>query len=152
MDACLRQQITDLLKRNAKKEELRQMLAKVAGVDYPVTTKPSDSIPDGYRECVGIFMQEYYNFNHLQYFFSACDGKALKDIIHKLHSLSDSSVVASFEYMIKNLPAWYKEHAYNLTTINSKFNVIISAIKNVKHQYQYTDYEERTARDCFGLR
>ncbi len=154
VDEGLKQEIRELLGRSAKKDELRRMLAKVAGIE------PDESGTTGsrseYSQCVSVFLAEYESVTGIKYSFTGRDGKALKELMSKLKSAAKpgaGSVVDNFGFLIRHLPEWYRKNAYSLTVINNNFNVIVNLIRGeYGKQQQITDYEQRTARDCFGIR
>ena len=66
--------------------------------------------------------------------YTGMHGKSLKLILKKLESIATGDkkdVFAMFVYLCKNLPDWYKDK--DLPILNSKFNEIVTEIKNKKN-------------------
>ncbi len=153
VDEGLKQEIRELLGRSAKKDELRRMLARVAGIEIGESGTRDDQ--SEYRQCVSVFLTEYESATGIKYSFTARDGKALKELMAKLKEAAKpgaGSVADNFGFLIRHLPEWYRKNAYSLTAINNNFNVIVNLIRSEYGKRQITDYEKRTARDCFGIR
>jgi uncharacterized protein (UPF0305 family) len=79
-----------------------------------------------YQLCVEFWLKEF----HPDWDFKAVHGKALKSIIKQLSKIvkDTATIPQSFTHVCKNLPEWYKNK--DLQTIDSKFNEIITEIKN----------------------
>jgi hypothetical protein len=86
---------------------------------------------------------------NLGYYWQAKDGKALKSIITKIKfrwrnkhgtEAGDQQVTDSFEWVLKNLPEWYRDK-WDTCTIESKFESIIKQIheNNGKPKQQNAD-------------
>jgi hypothetical protein len=83
------------------------------------------------------FVEYYKNSKGIKYVFQAGkDGVAVKSIIRKLKEIcleerqSEEDILKAFKYMLENISdAWILDHL-ELSLINSKFNPIISQIKN----------------------
>ncbi|GEM55262.1 hypothetical protein B0A58_07335 [Flavobacterium branchiophilum NBRC 15030 = ATCC 35035] len=136
-----------LHKKNATKPELRSALAESLGVQWnePNQTK-GDETP--FKQCLNFFLSEYKIVTKLDYAFSPKHGIALKGILEKIEKVSTTGdVTATFTYLIKHLPTWYKENAFSLCVINSKFNEIIATIKTNK---KISDgYKQQIITDIF---
>jgi hypothetical protein len=66
--------------------------------------------------------------------FTGMHGKALKQILTKLTTISkgmEQDIYSLFVYFCTHLPEWYKDK--DLPLLNSKFNEIITEIKNNKN-------------------
>lgn len=91
--------------------------------------------PTLYQKLVDFWLMEF----HIGWTFTAQQGKELKSTITKIKSVqkgagkesSDESVFESFKQICLNLPEWYRDK--DLAVINSKFNEIVSEIKNSKN-------------------
>lgn len=102
-----------------------------------------------YRDCVAFFMNKYQGSSNVKYSFEAKDGKALKAILSKIdHIKGDGDTLEIFKQIIDNLPKWDIENGFSLTSINSRFNVIIS---NITKQKKVSDgYKQQIISDIFG--
>lgn len=96
--------------------------------------KPKDDNPDNkiYKRCVEFWLMEF----RIGWTFDGVHGKHLKSIIRKFKKIFKDSekeitedlIVDSFKAMCIRLPEWY--HDKDLPVINSKFNEVITQIKN----------------------
>lgn len=85
-----------------------------------------------YKKCVDFWLKEF----HPDWTFDAVQGKSLKSIITKIKKLqektgkvvTDELIIEVFQIICKKLPEWYQNK--DLQLINSKFNEIITEIKN----------------------
>jgi hypothetical protein len=76
---------------------------------------------------------------HPGWTFSAQHGKEINSIVSKIKTVqktagketSDESVYESFVLICENLPEWYKDK--DLSIINSKFNEILTDVKNSRN-------------------
>lgn len=123
--------INTLQSHKATKDELRRALAFALDVEYrPEPIEKQESV---FNHCKALFCAGYQTQSGLPYMFSAKDGKALKEIIGKIQGITtnatDQTITATFSVLIEKLPDWYKQNAFSLTVINSKFNEIVSSIK-----------------------
>jgi len=136
-----------LYKKNATKLQLRCALAESLGVEWSETKKDND-VETPFKQCLNFFLEEYKATTKLDYAFSPKHGIALKGILTKIEKVTTTGdVVATFMYLIKHLPKWYKENAFSLCVINSKFNEIIATIKTNK---KISDgYKQQIITDIF---
>ena len=79
-----------------------------------------------YQLCVDFWLKEF----HPDWEFKGIHGKALKSIIKQLNKIikDNATIPDSFKHVCLNLPEWYKNK--DLQIIDSKFNEIITEIKN----------------------
>ena len=136
-----------LHKKNATKPQLRCALAESLGVEWQEPTEPQgDETP--FKQCLNFFLSEYKTATKLDYAFSPKHGIALSNILKKIEKVTTTGdVTATFMYLIKHLPNWYKENAFSLCVINSKFNEIIATIKTNK---KVSDgYKQQIITDIF---
>jgi hypothetical protein len=117
----------------ASKASLREALAFALGVEYAPPKEPEKS-ESVFTRCKTVFCDAYKRQNGFPYQFAAREGKALKDIIEKVngianHEATDEALILTFTHLIDKLPDWYKQNAFSLPVINSKFNEIVTAIK-----------------------
>lgn len=76
---------------------------------------------------------------HEGWHFNAIQGTALHDIISKLKAsikksgdqVTDKKIITAFEVMMQALPEWFQDKELNV--INSKYNEIVTQIKNSKN-------------------
>lgn len=86
-----------------------------------------------YKDCIAYFMDKYQLETGIKYSFEGKDGKALKAILVKIENIKDEGdTLTIFNQIINNLPKWDKENGFSLTSINSRFNVIIATITKSK--------------------
>ena len=131
------------------KEQLRAALASALGVKYAEAAKPK-SLFTLIKE---VFCEEYKRHAKVDYSFTAKDGKAVSSLIKKLTNLCQHSdekeLLNTFQMLIKQLPQWYKDNAYSLSIIDSKFNEIVASIKNGTNKKDTggisSDYKEQLA-------
>jgi hypothetical protein len=113
----------------AGKADLRQALSFALGVK-PIGNGKEKTV---FTECKGIFLDAYRAHTNAGYYFAAKDAGALKQIVVKIEHLNDSAEAdltkATFGALMKNLPKWYRDSAFSLAVINSKFNEIIAEIR-----------------------
>ncbi len=136
-----------LHKKNATKPQLRCALAESLGVEWHEPTQTQeDETP--FKQCLNYFLNEYKTATKLDYAFSPKHGIALKGILTKIEKVSTTGdVTATFMYLVKHLPKWYRENAFSLCVINSKFNEIIATIKTNK---KVSDgYKQQIITDIF---
>ena len=120
-----------LHKKGATKRELRAALAEALGVSCPDFEHP---VQTTFNSCKNLFEGYYEQKTGLDYSWSAKDSGSLSQILKKLHGIAkqkhEYALIMSFEYLLQHLPQWYVEKGLSLAVINSKFNEIISEIKN----------------------
>ena len=78
------------------------------------------------------FEKHYLNVKGLEYYWTAKDGNALKQIITKLKKSGgdDDKILEGWYIILKNNPdKWVNEHL-SIPLINSKYNEIVAQIKN----------------------
>lgn len=88
-----------------------------------------------YSDIVDYWLKEF----HIGWTFTAMHGKSINSIISKIKSVqkdqkketTDGSILESFKLICENLPDWYKDK--DLPILNSKFNEIMTEIKNRKN-------------------
>jgi hypothetical protein len=111
------------------KADLRQALAFALGVQ----PTGSEKVKTAFAECRDIFLDAYRAHTGAGYYFAAKDAGALKQTLVKIEHLNSSAdadlTKATFEALMKNLPKWYRDNAFSLTVINSKFNEIVAEIR-----------------------
>jgi hypothetical protein len=101
-----------------------------------------------YSECVAFFMDKYQAKTGVKYSFEGKDGKALKSILSKIEKIKgEGNTLDLFRHIIQNLPKWDLENALSLTSINSRFNVIIAGI--TKQKKVSDGYKEQIITDIF---
>ncbi|OWP79936.1 hypothetical protein BWK63_13695 [Flavobacterium covae] len=121
-----------LYKKNATKAQLRYALAECLNVEWHEPTE-NTAPQTTFKQCLKYFLNEYKTATQLEYAFSPKHAIALKGILTKLERVSATEdVTETFMYLIKHLPAWYKQNAFSLCVINSKFNEITATIKTNK--------------------
>jgi hypothetical protein len=102
-----------------------------------------------YKESVAFFMEKYLSQTGVKYSFEGKDGKALKSILSKIEKIkSDGDTLEIFKQIIQNLPKWDLENAFSLTSINSRFNVIIAGI--TKQKKVSDGFKQQIITDIFG--
>jgi hypothetical protein len=113
----------------AGKADLRQALSFALGVKPVGAGKEKTA----FTECKGIFLDTYQAHTSAGYYFAAKDAGALGQIMVKIEHMNDSDEAdltkATFEALMKNLPKWYRDNAFSLAVINSKFNEIVAEIR-----------------------
>ncbi|HEY4323607.1 MAG TPA: helix-turn-helix domain-containing protein [Mucilaginibacter sp.] len=88
-----------------------------------------------YGLLVDFWLKEF----HIGWTFTGQTGKSVKSLIGKIKKIlsdagrdfSDAEIFSFFKAMCQNLPDWYKEK--DLPVLDSKFNEIITEIKNNKN-------------------
>ena len=147
----MKDKLTKILNRkSATKQQLREALAELLGVEVPFFAQEAPTV---FSRCRQFFMEKYQLDTEVDYSWSAKDAGCLSQIIKKLYGISkntdDESVINSFEYLIIHLPSWYADNGYSLCVINGKFNEIIKAIKNNEKQRNgiSIDYKAKIIRD-----
>ena len=138
-----------LNRKSASKAELREALATALGLPCPEWAKPANQV---YATCRSLFAEMYEKHTGMDYSWQAKDAGCLNSIIKKIYGIAksteDGSIIYGFEYMLRHLPAWYLEKGLSLCVLNSKFNEIISEIKNGSKQGKVsTDYKQRIFDD-----
>ena len=102
-----------------------------------------------YKECVAFFMDKYQLESGVKYSFEGKDGKALKAMLIKIEKIKgEGDTLDVFKQIIQNLPKWDKENCFSLTSINSRFNVIIAAI--TKQKNVSNGFKQQIITDIFG--
>lgn len=99
--------------------------------DKPIDVVGSKA-PTLYQNIVAYWLKEF----HPGWTFSAQHGKEINSIVSKIKTVqktagkksSDESVLESFKLICENLPEWYIDK--DLAMINSKFNEILTEVKN----------------------
>jgi hypothetical protein len=96
-----------------------------------VIDEAKDLPPSDYTLCIDFWLKEF----HIGWTFTGQSGKALKSIITKIKKVlikqDGATVPETFKLICYRLPEWYKEK--DLPVIDSKFNEIITEIKNSKN-------------------
>lgn len=136
-------------RKSSTKDELRQALAFLLGVEYSAPAK--EVAP--FSQCRQFFMEQYEKHAGAPYYWQAKDAAGLAGIIKKLEIMdgSDRRVFQLFEQLVVKLPDWYRQHAFNPVTINSKFNDIILIIRKNNGGKQISDeYKQRILRDLLS--
>lgn len=116
----------------SSKERLREALSFALGVEYvPAKKEASSSV---FNECKALWFRHYNQEAGLVYSFTGVDGKALKELIGKVESITTypvnhEAVVNTFGVLLEKLPDWYRKNAFSLPVINKKFNDIVASIK-----------------------
>ncbi|EKT3957674.1 hypothetical protein NTJ28_001661 [Flavobacterium psychrophilum] len=132
----------------ATKKDLKKALAETLGIEYS-EVNANEKVETDYKICTTFFMNRYKEVTKLDYNFNSRDGKAIKDIITKIeHITKTGNVSETFKYLIQNLPDWYKQNAFSLIVINSKFNEIIASIKASKNKVS-DEYKQQIIKDIF---
>jgi len=97
-----------------------------------------EKTPALFSNMKNVFLEYYQETKTLEYYFTGKCAGALKQLTNKLKKIcsaekqSDEDILKAFKYMLDNITdAWILDNL-ELTTINSKFNQIISQIKNGK--------------------
>ncbi|MCT4613610.1 MAG: hypothetical protein N4A49_01895 [Marinifilaceae bacterium] len=142
-------------KKSSTKKELRKALAFMLNIEYCEIQKDtkSESI---FSQCKKIFTDSYLEHVEIDYYWQAKDSFALTQIISKLNRLVElkgGDTKTAFEYMINKLPKWYKDNAFSVTIINSKFNEIISEIKQSHESSKApisSDYKQKIIGDLLS--
>lgn len=102
-----------------------------------------------YKDCVAFFMDKYLSQTGVKYSFEGKDGKALKAILSKIEKIKgEGDTLEIFKQIIQNLPKWDIENAFSLTSINSRFNVIIAGI--TKQKKVSDGFKQQIITDIFG--
>lgn len=131
-------QLKALRNKKASKEQLREALAASLGVEYePETKEKAQTLFTQFRNA---FSKAYKEHTKIDYSFGVRDGVAIKQLIEKIQCLieykSPADALATFEALLLNLPDWYKQNAFSLSVINSKFNEIVASIRKNGRQQQ----------------
>ena len=119
-------------KKTATKQELREALAQVLGVETPDFEADKNRTQTPFKPCLNVFLEQYKKVTQLDYAVTSRDGKALAEIIGKIEKIAKNDVVNTFTYIITHLPQWYVENGFSLIIINSKFNEILASVKQQK--------------------
>ena len=133
-------------RKTASKEELREALAFCLGVEYK---KPTKEITP-FEQCRLFFMEQYKKSTGIPFYWSAKDAAGLTGILKKLEIMDNSNarIFTLFQHLIIKLPEWYRQNAFNLVTINSKFNDIVLIIQQNNGKKPISDdYKQRVLRD-----
>lgn len=121
--------IKTLNNSGASKNDLREALSFALGVEPEKGKKPASV----FSECQDIWMNAYREHTGVGYYFAAKDAGALKSLIGKIEHLNESDesdlIKATFEALVKSLPVWYRNNAFSLAIVNSKFNEITAEIR-----------------------
>ncbi|WP_053405153.1 hypothetical protein [Persicobacter sp. CCB-QB2] len=148
------QKVKELLKNpNAKRADLKAALADAYHLDLHALKAAKEMESRIFNQCKGYFSQQYQNHTQVPLMWSAKDAGALKDIMKKLNQLTEGKtpVVEAFQYLIINLPDWYKSHGFSLPVINGKFNELIAEIKTNRNGASKSnvsdDYKARVLKD-----
>ena len=140
----------------SSKEELREALAFALGVEQKAhKNEKGVSI---FTECKNVFANEYNKYTGLRYNFQVKDGVALAGIIKKIEANlppapsqgGGEKVVNTFTALVQNLPVWYKEKAFSLSVINSKYNEIIASITKKAGTNNGNSSEREAVRAAFS--
>jgi len=98
-----------------------------------------EKTPALHSEIIKSFTDYYFKAKNVEYIFNGGkDGTATKQIITKLKKIcspdkqTDEDISKAFQYMISNITDTWILDNLDLPVINSKFNQIISTIKNGK--------------------
>lgn len=140
-----------LFNKRASKVELRQALAFMLGYEYEAETKEKKKTI--HNECKDIFCIIYKNKTGLDYVFTGKDAGSLSQLIKKvegiLETVTEENILITFKALIERLPEWYVKNQFSLPIINSKFNEIVSNIKqDGKQQSGISEsYKERVLRE-----
>lgn len=103
--------------------------------------------PSIYELIIEYWLKEF----HKGWTFTGQHGKCVKSIITKIKEVlkkgvgdtSDEKILESFKAICTNLPEWYKDK--DLAIINSKFNEIITEIKNSKNGQPINNSRQHSA-------
>lgn len=137
-------------RKTSSKEELREALAFFLGVEYEKPVKE----PNLFEQCQSFWRQKYEERTGVAYYWQGKDAKALQSLLKQLETLDGGTkrLDVLFQQLVFKLPEWYQKNAYNLCTINSKFNDIIRIIRqqpNGKTNIS-NDYKARILSDLFA--
>jgi hypothetical protein len=99
-----------------------------------------------YASIIEFWLKEF----HIGWTFTAQHGKEIKSIITKIKGVlkngskdvTDLAILESFKAICNNLPEWYKDK--DLAIINSKFNEVVSEIKNHKNGKSITSKQQQS--------
>lgn len=140
-----------LFDQKATKAQLRQALAFMLDVEYkPETKEKKQTI---HNQCKMYFCTSYEKYTGISYMYTGKDAGSLSQLIEKikgiLETITDDNVVNTFKALIDKLPEWYKINQFSLPVINSKFNEIVSSIKqDGKSKSGVSEsYKERVLRE-----
>ena len=134
----------------ARKGQLREALCFVCGVPYrEMDYKPDNEL---FGNCQREFFRIIHNLTGETYHYVPYEGKNLVSIIRKVQDLEpdvddDSRVIANFSYIIQNLPEWYIENNYRLSTIDKCFDIIVSKIRKKNGKGKVSDEYKRRIAD-----
>ncbi|MBC6425210.1 MAG: hypothetical protein GDA51_01800 [Ekhidna sp.] len=124
-----------LYRKSSSKAELFRALAEALQVPCPAWGHPKATV---FARCRLFFLERYEAHTGVEYAWAAKDAGCLQSIVKKIYGIAkereDDHIVSAFEYLISRLPSWYVAHGFSLCVINSKFNEIISEIKNGSSQ------------------
>ncbi len=141
-----------LHKKGATKAELRGALAASLGV--PVPDFSGGGTSSLHNRCKQAFQEAYQKQTGVPYAWSAKDAGAMGQLLAKLKKMSggksEEEVAAVFQYILENLPSWYKKHSFEVATINGKLNAIVGELKGLNNGELNNDYRARIAREAAG--
>lgn len=103
--------------------------------DYKGSAGTSTGDKSVFNHCRNYWLTQVHEGWH----FNAIQGTALHDIISKLKAsikksgdqVTDEKIITAFEVMMQALPIWFQDKELNV--INSKYNEIVTQIKNSKN-------------------
>ena len=146
--------INRLNSKNATKEMLREALAWLLGVEYKPAKKTQTQTL--FTQCRLFFCKEYEKNTGLSYYWHLKDALGLKQSLTKIEILiknnNEAEIFNTFKIIVTKLPQWYKNNAFSIAIINSKFNEITAQIKKCNNaKNKITDsYKHRIIKDLFS--
>lgn len=133
----------------ATKEKLREALSFALGVEYvPFSKEKEETL---FSKCKKLFCDFYGEETGLNYIFTGQDGKTLSELINKVKGIAqgykEEEILATLEFILRNMPAWYKKNAFSIPVINKKFNEIVANIKQYGKGQISSDYKQKLLND-----
>ena len=114
-------------------------------------TKPDKAPEPQHQPCKKVFMDFFKERNGLEYYWRGRDGKAINEIIKQIRSrgTEDKDIPTLLQTLLNKIEDKWILSNLDVSLLNSKFNQIITKIKNENKQLSYEDiaaeYKRRDA-------
>ena len=122
-------------------------------IEVADSSNPPPKVLTDFQLCVDFWLKEF----HPGFSFGTVHGKNMKSIITKIRTqlklssqeITDQGVAEAFRVLCKKLPDWFKNK--DLQIIDSKFNEIISEIKNRKNGKSTIEKHRDAASEAISI-
>jgi hypothetical protein len=100
------------------------------------------------------YLIEYYKKNDFEYLNINKHKPKVKKIINKINQaitnkglvVNSQSTKETFQFFFENIPKWWKENSFELTSIDKNFNKILHSIKTNKKNDKFSDTYKDTKK------